>query len=134
MFFVWWSFRWSFSVPRGGRPPPGNKGHILLSQEHFKVSCISFSCPFFAVYQVFESVAKKYDIMNDSMTLGIHRVWKDILMHKMNPSPGTLLLDVAGGTGKQFWRVPRDNATLFLNCLSLLRIKLPSLPPPQFSI
>lgn len=38
--------------------------------------------------------------MNDSMTLGIHRVWKDILVHKMNPSPGTLLLDVAGGTGK----------------------------------
>ncbi|XP_074777219.1 2-methoxy-6-polyprenyl-1,4-benzoquinol methylase, mitochondrial isoform X2 [Athene noctua] len=51
------------------------------------------------IYQVFESVAKKYDVMNDSMTLGIHRVWKDILMHKMNPSPGTLLLDVAGGTG-----------------------------------
>ncbi|XP_071619015.1 2-methoxy-6-polyprenyl-1,4-benzoquinol methylase, mitochondrial isoform X2 [Heliangelus exortis] len=51
------------------------------------------------IYQVFESVAKKYDVMNDSMTLGIHRVWKDILVHKMNPSPGTLLLDVAGGTG-----------------------------------
>lgn len=45
-------------------------------------------------------MAKKYDVMNDSMTLGIHRVWKDILVRKMNPSPGTLLLDVAGGTGK----------------------------------
>ncbi|NXR13250.1 COQ5 protein, partial [Semnornis frantzii] len=51
------------------------------------------------VYQVFQSVAKKYDVMNDSMTLGIHRIWKDIFVRKMNPSPGTLLLDVAGGTG-----------------------------------
>uniref|UniRef100_A0A8C8RGT7 2-methoxy-6-polyprenyl-1,4-benzoquinol methylase, mitochondrial n=1 Tax=Pelusios castaneus TaxID=367368 RepID=A0A8C8RGT7_9SAUR len=51
------------------------------------------------VYQVFESVAKKYDIMNDSMSLGIHRLWKDILLHQMNPYPGTQLLDVAGGTG-----------------------------------
>ncbi|OWK60174.1 2-methoxy-6-polyprenyl-1,4-benzoquinol methylase, mitochondrial [Lonchura striata] len=51
------------------------------------------------IYQVFENVATKYDVMNDSMTLGIHRVWKDILLHKMNPCPGTLLLDVAGGTG-----------------------------------
>ncbi|CAM2103258.1 unnamed protein product [Caretta caretta] len=51
------------------------------------------------VYRVFESVAKKYDIMNDSMSLGIHRLWKDILLHQMNPYPGTQLLDVAGGTG-----------------------------------
>ncbi|NXI51370.1 COQ5 protein, partial [Chloroceryle aenea] len=65
------------------------------------------------VYQVFESVAKKYDIMNDSMTLGIHRVWKDILMHKMNPSPGTLLLDVAGGTG--------DIAFRFINYVRSIR-------------
>ncbi|KFO65123.1 hypothetical protein N302_12557, partial [Corvus brachyrhynchos] len=65
------------------------------------------------VYQVFESVAKKYDVMNDSMTLGIHRVWKDILMHKMNPSPGTLLLDVAGGTG--------DIAFRFINYVRSVR-------------
>ncbi|NXV98392.1 COQ5 protein, partial [Calonectris borealis] len=65
------------------------------------------------IYQVFESVAKKYDVMNDSMTLGIHRVWKDILMHKMNPSPGTLLLDVAGGTG--------DIAFRFINYVRSVR-------------
>ncbi|KAI2568316.1 coenzyme Q5, methyltransferase, partial [Homo sapiens] len=50
------------------------------------------------VYQVFESVAKKYDVMNDMMSLGIHRVWKDLLLWKMHPLPGTQLLDVAGGT------------------------------------
>lgn len=48
---------------------------------------------------MFEGVAKKYDVMNDAMTLGIHRVWKDMLLQKMHPSPGTHLLDVAGGTG-----------------------------------
>lgn len=52
-----------------------------------------------SVYQVFESVAKKYDVMNDMMSLGIHRVWKDLLLRKMHPFPGTQLLDVAGGTG-----------------------------------
>ncbi|CAL1615663.1 unnamed protein product [Knipowitschia caucasica] len=51
------------------------------------------------VYQVFENVAQKYDVMNDAMSLGVHRLWKDILLHAMNPQPGARLLDVAGGTG-----------------------------------
>ncbi|XP_072288527.1 2-methoxy-6-polyprenyl-1,4-benzoquinol methylase, mitochondrial [Eucyclogobius newberryi] len=51
------------------------------------------------VYQVFENVAQKYDVMNDAMSLGIHRLWKDVLLHIMNPQPGARLLDVAGGTG-----------------------------------
>ncbi|XP_061879982.1 2-methoxy-6-polyprenyl-1,4-benzoquinol methylase, mitochondrial [Entelurus aequoreus] len=51
------------------------------------------------VYGVFENVAQKYDIMNDAMSLGIHRLWKDALLHVMHPQPGTRLLDVAGGTG-----------------------------------
>ncbi|XP_029960737.1 2-methoxy-6-polyprenyl-1,4-benzoquinol methylase, mitochondrial [Salarias fasciatus] len=51
------------------------------------------------VYQVFENVAQKYDIMNDAMSLGIHRLWKDMLLHVMHPQPGARLLDVAGGTG-----------------------------------
>ncbi|XP_068422493.1 2-methoxy-6-polyprenyl-1,4-benzoquinol methylase, mitochondrial [Clinocottus analis] len=51
------------------------------------------------VYKVFENVAQKYDTMNDAMSLGIHRLWKDILLHVMHPQPGAQLLDVAGGTG-----------------------------------
>ncbi|KAJ3580609.1 hypothetical protein NHX12_034307 [Muraenolepis orangiensis] len=51
------------------------------------------------VYQVFESVAHNYDVMNDAMSLGIHRLWKDKLLHVMHPQPGARLLDVAGGTG-----------------------------------
>lgn len=59
------------------------------------------------VYQVFESVAKKYDVMNDMMSLGIHRAWKDLLIRKMHPLPGTQLLDVAGGTGDIAFRFLR---------------------------
>lgn len=54
----------------------------------------------FPVYKVFENVAQKYDVMNDAMSLGIHRLWKDALLHVMHPQPGARLLDVAGGTGK----------------------------------
>jgi demethylmenaquinone methyltransferase/2-methoxy-6-polyprenyl-1,4-benzoquinol methylase len=48
---------------------------------------------------VFTSVASKYDVMNDVMSLGIHRVWKDAMMDWLAPRPGQKLLDVAGGTG-----------------------------------
>lgn len=48
---------------------------------------------------VFDSVASNYDLMNDAMSMGIHRIWKDMTITKLNPQPGELLIDVAGGTG-----------------------------------
>lgn len=51
------------------------------------------------VRQVFESVAPRYDLMNDVMSCGIHRLWKDQFITWMAPRPGMKLLDVAGGTG-----------------------------------
>ena len=48
---------------------------------------------------VFDSVAGRYDLMNDLMSGGIHRLWKAALMDWLNPRPGQHLLDVAGGTG-----------------------------------
>ncbi|AUC53587.1 MAG: bifunctional demethylmenaquinone methyltransferase/2-methoxy-6-polyprenyl-1,4-benzoquinol methylase UbiE [Sagittula sp.] len=51
------------------------------------------------VQGVFRSVASKYDVMNDAMSFGIHRVWKDAMMDWLAPRRGTKLLDVAGGTG-----------------------------------
>jgi len=51
------------------------------------------------VHGVFSNVASKYDIMNDVMSVGIHRVWKDAMMNWLAPRPGQRLLDVAGGTG-----------------------------------
>ena len=51
------------------------------------------------VNSVFSKVYNKYDLMNDIMSLGIHRVWKDKFIDWMNPSRDTSLIDVASGTG-----------------------------------
>ena len=51
------------------------------------------------VQGVFGSVASRYDVMNDVMSVGIHRIWKDAMMNWLAPRPGQKLLDVAGGTG-----------------------------------
>ena len=51
------------------------------------------------VRAVFESVAPKYDLMNDLMSLGIHRAWKHDFITALNPRPTLTLLDLAGGTG-----------------------------------
>lgn len=48
---------------------------------------------------VFRSVASRYDVMNDLMSAGVHRLWKHDTIAKLNPQPGERLLDVAGGTG-----------------------------------
>ena len=58
------------------------------------------------VNSVFSDVHKKYDLMNDIMSLGIHRAWKEKFINWMNPQPETKLIDVASGTG--------DIAKLFL--------------------
>ncbi|MBU8536796.1 class I SAM-dependent methyltransferase [Falsiroseomonas tokyonensis] len=51
------------------------------------------------VREVFESVAPRYDLMNDLMSLGIHRIWKRIFVNSIAASPRETLLDLAGGTG-----------------------------------
>ena len=51
------------------------------------------------VSSVFTEVYKKYDFMNDIMSLGIHRVWKKNMIEWMNPRENDLLIDVASGTG-----------------------------------
>jgi demethylmenaquinone methyltransferase/2-methoxy-6-polyprenyl-1,4-benzoquinol methylase len=51
------------------------------------------------VRAVFDSVARRYDVMNDLMSLGVHRAWKRIFVTALRPSPSRSLLDLAGGTG-----------------------------------
>jgi len=51
------------------------------------------------VRRVFDSVAPRYDLMNDLMSLGVHRVWKRIFVSDLGPRPQHRLLDLAGGTG-----------------------------------
>ena len=57
------------------------------------------------VRQVFESVAPRYDLMNDLMSGGVHRLWKNALVDVVNPRPGEKFLDVAGGTGDIAFRI-----------------------------
>ena len=44
-------------------------------------------------------MASNYDVMNDFMSVGVHRLWKDHFVTRLSPGPGTRHLDVAGGTG-----------------------------------
>ncbi|OMO59845.1 UbiE/COQ5 methyltransferase [Corchorus capsularis] len=57
------------------------------------------------VGHVFDSVALKYDLMNDIMSAGLHRLWKDRLVSKLNPFPGMKHIDMAGGTGDVAFRI-----------------------------
>ncbi|MBX9945932.1 MAG: class I SAM-dependent methyltransferase [Reyranella sp.] len=57
------------------------------------------------VRQVFASVAPRYDLMNDLMSGGVHRLWKNALVDVANPRPGERFLDVAGGTGDIAFRL-----------------------------
>lgn len=51
------------------------------------------------VRRVFDSAAPRYDLMNDLMSGGVHRIWKSVLLDRVGPQPGQTLIDVAGGTG-----------------------------------
>src|SRR5438309_7776047 len=65
---------------------------------------------------VFHSVASRYDLMNDLMSMGLHRVWKDIMINALNPPrAGTpfALLDVAGGTGDVAFRAAKASGSGF---------------------
>ncbi|MEY4161040.1 MAG: hypothetical protein RLZZ136_1661 [Pseudomonadota bacterium] len=61
---------------------------------------------------VFSSVAKKYDVMNDAMSLGLHRVWKDRFVRRVKPRAGEQILDMAGGTGDIAFRLAENGATV----------------------
>jgi demethylmenaquinone methyltransferase / 2-methoxy-6-polyprenyl-1,4-benzoquinol methylase len=54
---------------------------------------------------VFDRVAPRYDLMNDLMSGGLHRVWKDMAAARLNPQPGELIVDCAGGTGDMARRI-----------------------------
>ena len=62
------------------------------------------------VGQVFSSVARRYDLMNDLMSGGMHRLWKDRFIARVKPRPGEDILDMAGGTGDVAFRMARRGA------------------------
>ena len=59
---------------------------------------------------VFSSVAKKYDVMNDAMSGGMHRLWKDKFVRRVKPQPNEQILDMAGGTGDIAFRLAAAGA------------------------
>ncbi|MCH8615128.1 class I SAM-dependent methyltransferase [Sphingomonas sp. SM33] len=62
------------------------------------------------VGEVFSSVARRYDLMNDLMSGGLHRLWKDRFVNRVKPRAGEDILDMAGGTGDVAFRMARRGA------------------------
>ena len=70
-----------------------------MSDTHFGYSSVDAAAKASRVRGVFDSVAPKYDLMNDIMSLGLHRAWKAYAVAVANVRPGDKVLDIAGGTG-----------------------------------
>ena len=64
------------------------------------------------VGEVFSRVARKYDIMNDAMSGGMHRLWKDRFVRRVKPREGETILDMAGGTGDIAFRMAESGAAI----------------------
>jgi len=64
------------------------------------------------VGEIFSSVASKYDIMNDAMSGGMHRLWKDRFVRRVKPQAGEDILDMAGGTGDIAFRMAARGASV----------------------
>ena len=81
--------------PHSSEPRPHSTGNT----SSFGYRDVDASDKVQMVRGVFDSVASSYDLMNDLMSGGVHRLWKDAAAAKLNPRPGETILDVAGGTG-----------------------------------
>jgi demethylmenaquinone methyltransferase / 2-methoxy-6-polyprenyl-1,4-benzoquinol methylase len=92
-------------MPTRAEQPPTT--HDSTTHFGFREVAVADKAPL--VRRVFDSVAPRYDLMNDLMSAGVHRLWKSTLIAAIAPKPGELLLDVAGGTG--------DIATRYLDAV-----------------
>jgi len=70
-----------------------------MANTHFGFKTVDEADKARHVRSVFDSVAPKYDVMNDLMSAGLHRVWKRYALEVAHPQPGNKVLDIAGGTG-----------------------------------
>src|SRR3954451_6596205 len=91
------------ATDRGG--PRG--GNMADNSTHFGFESVRPEDKQSRVNEVFRSVARRYDLMNDLMSAGLHRVWKDALVTALRPSKTRPFrhLDVAGGTGDVAFRI-----------------------------
>lgn len=79
-------------------------------QVHFGDQRVSRAEKTRRVGEVFSSVARRYDLMNDLMSGGLHRLWKDRFVSRVRPRPGERILDMAGGTGDIAFRLAAKGA------------------------
>ncbi|CAK9304358.1 unnamed protein product [Gordionus sp. m RMFG-2023] len=106
-----------------------NNNYQQDSKSYFGFKSMSESEKFQNVNSVFSKVANKYDIMNDCMSLGIHRLWKEYFVKELMPIEGGSYLDVAGGTGdiafkmlkyikesRSVLKIPKNDATSITIC------------------
>ena len=80
-------------------PTPGSGYDTAMSSTHFGFQTVDEREKARRVRAVFDSVAPRYDLMNDLMSAGLHRWWKAYTVMVANPQPGQRVLDIAGGTG-----------------------------------
>ena len=71
----------------------------MTKSTHFGYKTVSEDDKVHEVAKVFHSVASKYDVMNDLMSGGLHRIWKTFTIAQAGVRPGFKVLDIAGGTG-----------------------------------
>ena len=94
-----------------------NSNEELSKQTHFGFKQVDKSQKASMVAEVFQSVAAKYDIMNDVMSLGVHRLWKRFTIECSGARAGHKVLDLAGGTGDltaKFSRIVGENGKVVL--------------------
>src|SRR5262249_22504382 len=86
----------------------------MVEETHFGFSRVPLQEKQVRVDEVFDMAAPRYDLMNDLMSGGLHRMWKDIFVSKVKPSKNTRFrhIDVAGGTGDIAFRVARTGSHL----------------------
>ncbi|MBU2819008.1 class I SAM-dependent methyltransferase, partial [Acidithiobacillus ferrooxidans] len=77
----------------------GEQSQALVPTTHFGYQEVPETEKEQLVRGVFSNVASKYDLMNDLMSLGVHRLWKRFTVDLARPRPGQRVLDLAGGTG-----------------------------------
>lgn len=96
----------------------------MTPKTHFGFKTVDEDAKAGMVHGVFTNVASKYDVMNDAMSMGVHRIWKDAMMDWLAPRKGMKLLDVAGGTGDISFRFLKraggGHATVFDMTQSML--------------
>ncbi|CAL8101617.1 unnamed protein product [Calicophoron daubneyi] len=80
-------------------------GHLRFGSTHFGFQEVDEEEKQNKVNHVFENVAEKYDLMNDAMSFGVHRLWKDCFVKQIMPTHNLKCLDVAGGTGDIAFRI-----------------------------